>query len=192
KKFIKYNLEHVKAFENKYSMRVYEWLLKELTQRKTNRANIQISIDEFKFMLMLENRYSEFKIFNHWVLSKVSNDINNYSNMKLVIEKKGRPVDTLIFQVELDKQIDLIKELSKQDDITPSNAPQSPQTNLDNETYAKLTKALNIASMSKITLSSFESKFLNDMKAKYDLNGSFSWLSDKQRNTLIKILNKYL
>jgi len=34
KKFIKYNLDHVKAFENKYSMRVYEWLLKELTQKK--------------------------------------------------------------------------------------------------------------------------------------------------------------
>ncbi|MEI8663568.1 replication initiation protein, partial [Xenorhabdus bovienii] len=29
KQFIKYNLEHVKAFKNKYSMRVYEWLLKE-------------------------------------------------------------------------------------------------------------------------------------------------------------------
>ena len=58
KRFIKYNLEHVKAFENKYSMRVYEWLLKELTQRKTHKANIEISIDEFKFMMMLENHKS--------------------------------------------------------------------------------------------------------------------------------------
>jgi plasmid replication initiation protein len=37
KQFIKYNLEHVKSFKNKYSMRVYEWLLKELTQRKQTR-----------------------------------------------------------------------------------------------------------------------------------------------------------
>ncbi|MDF8321423.1 replication initiation protein, partial [Serratia nevei] len=44
KKFIKYNLEHVKSFENKYSMRIYEWLLKELLQRKTHRGNIEISI----------------------------------------------------------------------------------------------------------------------------------------------------
>ena len=28
KKFIKYNLEHVKLFKNKYSMLVYKWLLK--------------------------------------------------------------------------------------------------------------------------------------------------------------------
>lgn len=194
KKFIKYNLEHVKAFENKYSMRVYEWLLKELTQRKTYKANIQISIDEFKFMLMLEKHksYFVFKEFNRKVLTPVSNDINTYSNMKLAIQKKGRPADTLIFQVELDKQIDLVKELNKNDNSTPSNAPQSPQANLDNKTYCKLIRALEIASMGKITLSEFESKFLNDIKPKYDLNGSFSWLSDKQRNTLIKILDKYL
>jgi len=194
KKFIKYNLEHVKAFENKYSMRVYEWLLKELTQRKTHKANIQISIDEFKFMLMLEKHksYNQFFEFNRKVLTPVSKDINAFSNMVLTVEKKGRPVDKLIFQVELDKQIDLIKELRKQDDITPSNAPQTPQNSLDNETYHKLIKALEIAYMGKIMLSEFESNLLNDMKAKYDLNCSFSWLSDKQRNTLTKILNKYL
>lgn len=194
KKFIKYNLEHVKAFENKYSMRVYEWLLKELTQRKTHKANIQISIDDFKFMLMLEKykSYSVFKEFNRKVLTPVSNDINTYSNMKLEIQKKGRPADTLIFQVELDKQIDLIKELNKNDDSRLLNAQQNPQVNLDSQMYYKLIKALEIACMGKIALSQFEFKFLNDMKAKYDLNCSFSWLSDKQRNTLTKILNKYL
>lgn len=196
KRFIKYNLEHVKAFENKYSMRVYEWLLKELTQQKTNKANIQISIDEFKFMLMLENRYSEFKIFNHWVLSKVSNDINTYSNMKLVIEKKGRPTDTLIFQVELDNQMDLLKEIAKQDDETapktPKNTSETEKPKNNDDRYSKLEKTLIMASMGKITLSEFETKFLNDMKTKYELNGSFSWLSDKQCNTLSQILNKYL
>lgn len=176
KKFIKYNLEHVKSFENKYSMRVYELLLKELTQRKTYKANIQISIDEFKFMLMLENNYTDLRNLTSKVLNKVTSDINNYSNMKLVISKKGRPADTLIFQVELDKQIDIVRELN----------------NLDNEMHHKLVKVLEIAYMSKITLSEFESKFLNDMKAKYDLNCSFSSLSDKQRNTLNKILSKYL
>ena len=37
-------MKHVKSFENKYSMRIYEWLLKELTQRKTHKANIEISL----------------------------------------------------------------------------------------------------------------------------------------------------
>lgn len=110
KKFIKYNLEHVKAFENKYSMRIYEWLLKELTQRKTHKGNIEVSIAEFKYMLMLDNNYPEFKRLNQWVLKPIAKDLNTYSNMKLVIEKRGRPADTLIFQVELDKQIDLVTE----------------------------------------------------------------------------------
>nr|WP_250848437.1 hypothetical protein [Escherichia coli] len=33
-------MEHVKSFENKYSMRIYEWLLKELTQRKLTQRQI--------------------------------------------------------------------------------------------------------------------------------------------------------
>ena len=185
KKFIKYNLEHVKAFENKYSMRVYEWLLKELTQRKTHRANIEISIADFKFMLMLENNYPEFKRLNQWVLSKVTNDLNTYSNMKLVIEKRGRPADTLIFQVELDKQIDLVTELakdpvSKKESLTP-----------ENRLHEGLKTTLHDALTAKIQLTSFETNFLSDMQSKYNLNGSFSWLTDKQRTTLEKILAKY-
>jgi plasmid replication initiation protein len=196
KRFIKYNLEHVKAFENKYSMRIYEWLLKELTQRKTNKANIQIGLDEFKFMLMLENKYPEFKILNHWVLSKVLYDINTYSNMRLVIDKKGRPVNTLIFQVELDNQMDLVTEISKQDNNstfkTPQNAPEDVKSKRCREMYSKLENTLIMASMSKITLSEFEYKLLSDMKAKYELNRTFDWLSEKQHNKLLQILNRYL
>ncbi|WP_339051338.1 PAS domain-containing protein [Candidatus Hamiltonella endosymbiont of Tuberolachnus salignus] len=43
----------------------------------------------------------------------------------------------------------------------------------------------------KIQLTSFEAKFLSDMQSKYDLNGSFSWLTQKQRTTLENILAKY-
>ncbi|MEX6160269.1 replication initiation protein, partial [Providencia manganoxydans] len=192
KKFIKYNLEHVKAFENKYSMRVYEWLLKELTQRKTHKANIEISIDEFKFMLMIENKYSALNDFTKRILKPVSKDLNTYSNMKLVIEKRGRPADTLIFQVELDKQIDLVTELAKETPSkTPSIAPQSKISITDDRLYSGVIKTLYEASEAKIQLSRFEATFLTDMQHKYDLNGSFSWLTNKQLVTLEKILSKF-
>lgn len=189
KKFIKYNLEHVKLFKNKYSMRVYEWLLKELTQRKTNKANIEISIDDFKFMLMLEKNYPEFKKFKQNVLNVISKDINTYSNMKLTIEKRGRPADTLIFQVELDKQIDLVTELEKD----PASKKEDKVIRLtpENLLHEGLKKTLHDALTTKIQLNSFEAKFLSDMQSKYDLNGSFSWLTDKQRTTLEGILAKY-
>jgi plasmid replication initiation protein len=189
KKFIKYNLEHVKAFENKYSMRVYEWLLKELTQRKTNKANIEISLKEFKFMLMLENNYPEFKFLNTRVLKPISKDLNTYSNMKLTIEKRGRPADTLIFQVELDKQIDLVTELAK--DPVSKKEDKAIRLTPENRLHEGLKTTLHDALTAKIQLTSFEAKFLSDMQSKYDLNGSFSWLTDKQRTTLEKILAKY-
>jgi len=191
KKFIKYNLEHVKAFENKYSMRVYEWLLKELTQRKVHIANIQISINDFKFMLMLEKNYPEFKELNRWVLKLIAKDINTYSNMKLVIDKKGRPADTLIFQVKLDKKINLETDTSKSHTETSLNTSKMHEYNKDNEIYGNIVKTLTINSMHKITLSEFESKFLNDMKGKYELNGSFNWVSEKQWNLLTNIMSKY-
>ena len=187
KRFIKYNLEHVKAFENKYSMRVYEWLLKELTQRKTHKANIEISLKDFKFMLMLDKNYPEFKKFNHWVLKPISKDLNTYSNMKLTIEKRGRPADTLIFQVELDKQIDLVTELAKE----PTPVMVKSNTTPENCLHEGLKKTLHDALTAKIQLTGFEAKFLIDMQSKYDLNGSFSWLTDKQRTTLEGILAKY-
>jgi len=189
KKFIKYNLEHVKAFENKYSMRVYEWLLKEISQRKTNKANIEISLKEFKFMLMLENNYPEFKFLNTRVLKPISKDLNTYSNMKLTIEKRGRPADTLIFQVELDKQIDLVTELAK--DPVSKKEDKAIRLTPENRLHEGLKTTLHDALTAKIQLTGFEAKFLSDMQSKYDLNGSFSWLTQKQRITLEKILAKY-
>lgn len=195
KKFIKYNLEHVKAFENKYSMRIYEWLLKEISQRKTHKANIEISITEFKFMLMLESKYPNYKNFNQDVLKPIAKDLNTYSNMKLAIEKRGRPADTLIFQIELDKQIDLVTEIAKESAPTPEKTARTPipavNTTPDNRMHSGLVKTLHDALTAKIQLTSFEAKFLSDMQSKYDLNGSFSWLTDKQRTTLEKILAKY-
>ncbi|EEU9561241.1 replication initiation protein [Escherichia coli] len=189
KKFIKYNLEHVKAFENKYSMRVYEWLLKELTQRKTHKANIEISIADFKFMLMLENNYPEFKHLKYRVLEPVTKDLNTYSNMKLNIDKRGRPADTLIFQVELDKQIDLVTELAK--DSPSQKEDKAIRLTPENRLHQGLKITLHDALTAKIQLTSFEAKFLSDMQSKYDLNGSFSWLTEKQRTTLENILVKY-
>lgn len=187
KKFIKYNLEHVKAFENKYSMRVYEWLLKELTQRKTHKANVEVTVKDFKFMLMLEKHYPEFKFLNTRVLKPIAKDLNTYSNMKITIQKRGRPADTLIFQVELDQQIDLVTELANEE---PKLARKTQPIVIDN-LHNELQKTLMFAQQLKIHLSAFENKFLNDMNSKYNAHGSFSWLTQKQRDTLTKILAKY-
>ncbi|MEY0768323.1 replication initiation protein [Providencia huaxiensis] len=189
KKFIKYNLKHVKSFENKYSMRIYEWLLKELSQRKMYRGNIEISITEFKFMLILEKKYPLYAELNRWILKPVTNDLNTHSNMKLAIEKRGRPASTLIFQVELDKKVDIVTELAE--DSVSKKEGKSIRLTPENRLYEGLNTILHDALTAKIQLTSFEAKFLSDMQSKYGLNGSFLWLTNKQRTTLDKILSKY-
>lgn len=72
-------------------------VIKRANSEKTHMANIEISLEEFKFMLVLENNYPEFKRLNQWVLKPITKDLNAYSNIKLAIDKRGRPVDTLIF-----------------------------------------------------------------------------------------------
>jgi len=137
---------------------------------------------------MLDKNYPEFKELNRWVLKASMKDLNSHSNMSLSIEKRGRPADTLIFQVELDKQIDLVSELAKESIPTSTkSAATTPESSLHNG----LGKTLHDALTAKIQLTSFEAKFLSDMQSKYDLNGSFSWLTSKQQATLEKILAKY-
>ena len=141
-------------------------------------------------MLMLENNYHEFKRLNQWVLKPISKDLNTYSNMKLVVDKRGRPTDTLIFQVELDRQMDLVTEL--ENNQIKMNGDKIPTTiTSDSHLHNGLRKTLHDSLTAKIQLTSFEAKFLSDMQSKYDLNGSFSWLTQKQRTTLENILAKY-
>jgi len=110
--------------------------------------------------------------------------------MKLVVDKRGRPTDTLIFQVELDRQMDLVTELAN--NPIKMHGDKLPTTiTSDSHLHNGLRKTLYDALTAKIQLTSFEAKFLSDMQSKYDLNGSFSWLTQKQRTTLENILAKY-
>lgn len=189
KRFIKYNLKHVKEFENKYSMRVYEWLLKELTQKNVCRARIEISIAEFKFMFMLEKKYNDLRDFNRKILKLVENDLNTHSNIKLKIEKIGRPASTLVFECELNNFEDFLAEKAPEKIYREEKKPAA--VNSTDRLYSSLQKALIDEASVRIQLTQFELKFLSDLKSKHDLTGSLSWLSIKQRNTLENILAKY-
>ena len=144
---------------------------------------------------MLENNYPEYKLLKHWVLKPIAKDLNTYSNMKVVIDKRGRPTNTLIFQVELADKINLIPELANGSAPTLEKINRTPipavNTTPDNRMHSGIVKALQQASTAQIQLTSFEVNFLSDMQSKYNLNNSFAWLTQKQRTTLDNILAKY-
>lgn len=155
-------------------MRIYEWLLKELTQRKSHKANIEVSIADFNFMLMLE-KLPEYNLLNHGVLKPISSDLNTYSNMKLSIEKRGHLADTPTFQCELDKQTDLVTELAKDTVVGSYNRISQINSKPEIQLHNGLKNTLHDALTAKIQLTTnFEAKFLNNMQSKHDLKSSFS------------------
>ena len=102
KRFVKYSLENVKNFSNRYSMQVYEWFLKELGERQVRAATITISPDDFRFMLMVDGEnssYQDFRALRRHIIEKVIEDINNFSDISVQFSTKGRPVRKLIFEI---------------------------------------------------------------------------------------------
>ncbi|HAG7744823.1 hypothetical protein Q5506_24265 [Escherichia coli] len=83
--------------------------------------------------------------------------------MKQAIGKRGRPTDTLIFQMELSQSIEL------GDNEKNTHQRQTIQDLL----YKALENALQSALIAKIQLTKFDAKFLYDMQSKYHLNASF-------------------
>lgn len=85
-------------------------------------------------------------------------------------------------------------ELAKEP-ATPEKTARTPipavKTTPDNRLHDGLKKTLQQAAAAQIQLSGFEAKFLQDMQTKYNLNGTFSWLTARQRATLEKILSKF-
>lgn len=62
KEFIKYKLDNVKSLNNKYSIQLYEMLLKSLGESKCNRKDVCFSLNEFKNLLMLDNNYPDYRV----------------------------------------------------------------------------------------------------------------------------------
>ena len=86
---------------------------------------------------------------------------------------------------------ELAKDPTPPPEKTHSNTVRNQEKKPNDRLIDGVKKTLLQASEAKIQLTGFEAKFLSDMQSKYDLNGSFSWLTDKQRTTLEKILTKY-
>lgn len=190
KEFIKYKLDNVKSLNNKYSVQLYEMLLKSLGESKCNRKDVCFSLNEFKNLLMLDNNYPDYRELNRRVLKVAVNDINKNSDLRVKLTTKGRPVNQLIFTVEKIKQIEPIEEITP---VEPKR--KTHQQRLDEERITKTKYILDDHKAGKITLSEKEFDLLCNMYKHYYDNGSFS-LQGKITSKVIEffdsVLNKYL
>lgn len=98
--YTQYHLLSVSGFSGTYSIRLYE-LCKKLQGMK----NTEVGIEEIRRMLMLGDKYKEFKVLNRRVLTPSIAEINEKSDLLVSIEfiKGGRSVKGLKFSISSKK-----------------------------------------------------------------------------------------
>lgn len=99
--FTRYQIKHVAPMSSVYAIRLYE-LLKQWVKI----GERQLSIDEIKTMLMIDNAYSSVTELKRWVVTPAVQQINKHSDLKVTMEqrKRGRTITALIFKIEAKRE----------------------------------------------------------------------------------------
>lgn len=98
-------VKNVSALKSTYSIRIYELLM----QFKKTGDRI-ISVDDFRSMLCIDDKYNTFKRLNSELLKPALKELNSKSNLVVSVDlvKKGREVVALHFHFKEDKQIKMV------------------------------------------------------------------------------------
>lgn len=94
--FTRYELRNISGFSSVHSIRIYELI----TQYKF-RGEREVTIDNLKQWLQVEDKYKQFKDFKKRVLNPAIEEINSKSDLLVSVEelKRGRKVSSLAFTV---------------------------------------------------------------------------------------------
>lgn len=97
KSFTAYELANVLNFKSKYSIRLYE-LLKSFAYRK----NATFSLEQLKELLMIGNKYKQYKYFRTEVLEKAVKEINTFTDIRVSYtpHRENRKITELDFLIE--------------------------------------------------------------------------------------------
>ena len=101
--FTKYLLEQVSDFKSKYSIRLYELLIKYRDIENSKKY----SIDEIRNLLGLENtEYTRTAVFKRDVIDKAITEINEKSDIQIKYEqfKEGRTISHILFKLSKKKE----------------------------------------------------------------------------------------
>jgi plasmid replication initiation protein len=95
--FTQYNLVNISNLTSIHAIRIYEFCLQYLSIGKRD-----IEIDEFKYLLGIEDQYPEFKALNQWVLKPSITQINKHTDIiiKVNLKRKLRKVVGFSFEIK--------------------------------------------------------------------------------------------
>lgn len=100
--FTKVIIKNVSSLSSTHSIRIYE-----LLQQFRSTGDRTISIDDFRSMLNLSDKYKDFKALNRALIKPAIAELNEKSDLSVTVEtiKDGRTVVALRFKFKEDKQI---------------------------------------------------------------------------------------
>lgn len=114
--FTKYHIDQVSKFKSKYSIRLYELVIKWKNQKKTEKFEVA----QFREMLGVTNEYKQMSDFKINVLDKALKEINEHSDINLKYEqfKKGRVITDFQFKITPKAKQKTIQKSSSRDPNT--------------------------------------------------------------------------
>ena len=114
--FTKYHIDQVSKFKSKYSIRLYELVIKWKNQKKTEKFEVA----KFREMLGVTNEYKQMSDFKINVLEKAVDEINKHSDITLKYDqfKKGRIISDFQFKITPKAKQKHIQKTSSRDPNT--------------------------------------------------------------------------
>lgn len=119
--YTRYRLGYVINFKSEYSFRFYEMM-----KQYEGIGERTLTIEEIKDLLMIENKYSKYNHLKTKVIQKAIEEINKFSDIKVILEKEEK---------EGKKVVGLVFSINKNDYMYPID------NWLEYERYSKKTKA---------------------------------------------------
>ncbi|WP_033568723.1 replication initiation protein [Dickeya undicola] len=100
--FTRVVVKNVSNLSSSYSIRIYE-----LIQQFRSTGERTIALDDFRSMLNVEDKYTQYKDLNKLLLKPSIQELNEKSDLMVVVEpiKQGRKVVALRFRFREDRQI---------------------------------------------------------------------------------------
>ena len=106
--FTAFNLVNVLVLHSKYSIRLYEVFKSYLWLQR-----YEIDLQEFKKLLNIENKYSDYTELKRNVILPSIKEINKYTDLDIKFDaiKRGKKIDKLIFRISETKGYQMTMDL---------------------------------------------------------------------------------
>jgi plasmid replication initiation protein len=100
--FTRIIVKNVSSLSSAYSIRIYE-----LLQQFRTTGDRMITVEDFRSMLGIDDKYKNFKDLNKLLIKPAIEELNEKSDLSATVDtvKKGRKVVALHFRFKEDKQI---------------------------------------------------------------------------------------